>query len=36
MKVYYFDIYAKGEPIRMSLWKAGVEFEDCRLTGPAW
>ena len=31
MKVTYFDLYARAEPIRMMLWKAGVEFEDERL-----
>ena len=32
VKVYYFGIYGKGEPIRMLLTKAGVPFEDVRLT----
>ena len=36
MKFYYFDLYAKGEPIRMALWKAGVQYEDVRPTGPSW
>ena len=36
MKVFYFDLFARGEPIRMALAKAGVEFEDHRMTGEAW
>ncbi len=23
---HYFELYGRGEPIRMLLWKAGVEF----------
>jgi len=33
MKFYYFDLYARGEPIRMMLAKAGVEYEDIRVSG---
>ena len=36
MKFYYFDLYARGEPIRMALHKAGVEYEDVRPTGESW
>ena len=36
MKVYYFELYARAEPIRMILAKAGVEFENVRLSGQAW
>ena len=36
MKFHYFDVYGRGEPIRMALWKAGVQFEDLRVTGPSW
>ena len=32
MKLYYFDIYGKGEQIRMLLSHAKVAFEDVRLT----
>ena len=33
MKLYYLDIFAKGEPIRMMLTHAKIPFEDCRITG---
>ena len=36
MKFYYFDLYARGEPIRMALHKAGVAYEDVRPTGESW
>ena len=36
MKLYYFDLYARAEPIRMALAKAGVAYEDLRTTGNAW
>ena len=36
MKVYYFDLFARAEPIRMMLTLAKVPFEDCRMTGQAW
>ena len=31
IKIYYFDLYARAEPTRMMLTKAGVAFEDVRL-----
>ena len=34
--VRYFQVYAKGEPIKMALWKAGVDFEDNRFTPEEW
>ena len=36
MKIYYFDLYARAEPTRMMLYKAGVQFEDNRMAGDAW
>lgn len=36
MKLYYFDLYARGEPIRLLLNHANIEFEDVRVTGPTW
>ncbi len=36
MKVYYFDIYGKGEPIRMILHQAKVPFEDVRYSFAEW
>lgn len=33
---HYFQLYARGEPIRMALWKAGIEYNDNRVTGDDW
>ena len=32
MKFYYFPLYGRGEAIRMALWKAGVAYEDVRVS----
>ena len=31
MKFTYFNLFGRGEPIRMAMWKAGVEYEDVRF-----
>ena len=31
-KLYYFDMYGNGEPVRMCLNAGGINFEDIRLT----
>ena len=31
MKLYYFNVFARAEPIRMMLSYAKVPFEDCRI-----
>ena len=36
MKLVYFNLYARGEPIRMLLWKAGVKYEDHRVSFEMW
>ena len=32
----YFDLYGKGEAIRMALVHSKTPFEDNRVSGPAW
>lgn len=32
----YFQAYARGEGIRMALWKAGIEFENEQLNREEW
>ena len=34
VKLVYFDIKVRGEPIRMMLTYAGIEFEDKRIDTP--
>ena len=36
MELKYFALYAKAEPIRMCLWKAGVEYKDTRVEFADW
>ena len=31
-KFYYFDLYVRGEPIRMCLNMAGADWDDVRIT----
>lgn len=33
---YFENVYARGEPIRMALWKAGVPFEDNLISNNQW
>ena len=35
-KVYYFELYGRAEPMRMMFNKAGIPFEDVRVTGQSW
>ena len=35
-KLHYFELYALGEPVRMALHKAGVQWENSRLSGDSW
>ena len=36
MKFIYFNVYGRGEAIRMALWKSGVECEDIRPSFSEW
>lgn len=31
MTVHYFDLYGRAEPIRMALWKAGVDYKENKV-----
>ena len=31
-KIYYFELYARAEPMRMMFNKAGIPFEDVRVS----
>ena len=35
-KLYYFDLFGKAEALRMLFYKAGIKYEDVRVTGPSW
>ena len=34
--LHYFNLYAKGEPVRKALWKAGIEYTDHPITFEEW
>jgi len=35
-KLYYFDVGGRGECIRMAMYKAGIRYEDIRVSGQSW
>ena len=36
IKYHYFDIYGRGEPGRLLMWKAKIPCEDCRVPLNNW
>lgn len=36
LTLHYFQLYGRAEPVRMALYKAGVEFTDNRVAGDDW
>ena len=36
LKLHYFPLYGRGEPIRMLLDHAGVKFEENKITFADW
>ena len=35
-KLHYFNLYGRGEPLRMMLHKAGADWEDARIQDGTW